>query len=284
MSGTCHLSKQMYALLAVALFSTGIQVQAESGSVSAAPTKAVIPVAPAAAVTQAGSDAANSESEWPREDASTVSGGDKTSLPDADSRNTSKRLDPHVWQNGSKHFRYKASADAKIVEADASRLHITSGDVLLEALRDCTISTPLADVAVPHKSLLYFKTRHGLEHVFVLLADGPGSIKVISAKHSIALGPGQEAALTDFFPKFQHLVGDDVGRRRTIAHPLGDDKYIVTSEFNVLHTFETLPIMMQINQSKDPLDTALKEKIIKTAAVLEYVEKAHGAYYRGGGN
>jgi hypothetical protein len=171
-----------------------------------------------------------------------------------------------------------AGSDLTKYEVNGSELRLDSGSLLLEALTPSTIKLRLSEVQVKPKSLVFVRARDGCEHVFVLLGSAPVTV----GRHRTALNTGEEVVVTDHEPNYRDLVGqDDIGRRRVRLTPLPDKKCVALSEFSLIQAVEREPLIHELVHSPDAHDKALKDRLIKTAAVLNIVTARHGQYSAG---
>lgn len=186
------------------------------------------------------------------------------------------------WQVKN-NFRYRLSPKAKLEETSPGSLKLASGNLLIEALKPTTVELPLSKVVISRKALVLIKLDDGAEKVLVIWDDGFKSVHLVFESRKVNLGAGDEAIATGFEPRYhQILENDDIGHRRVRMHHLGKKNYLTTAEFSLLQALETNTLLGDITRSDDPHDRQMKERIIKTAAILSFVTRHHGTYSRGG--
>jgi hypothetical protein len=196
---------------------------------------------------------------------------------------SAETVDSH-WLSPSPNFQYQITPESSAEHKDGSILSINSGEALVEVKGPMSIKTPMSEVYATHKAMLYLRIGHGMEHFFVLWDSNPKSISVVSEKTAAKVGVGEEIVICDFMPRYQFITNDNIGRRRMVTNMLGQDKYMVTSEFSLLQASSVLPLLKEVLHSRDPHDHALSERVIKSAAILESVQMGHGAYHRSHSN
>jgi hypothetical protein len=187
-----------------------------------------------------------------------------------------------AWQ-GSGNYKYKSGLQSNVQELSANTVKIVSGDVVLEVMKPTTVELPLSKAFIARKALVLFKLEDGVEKVMVIWDDGFKTVNLVFGNRKLKLGPGDEAVATGFEPRYRQILEqDDIGHRRVRMHHLGHKNYVTTAEFSLLQALETNPLLSEITRSSDPHDRLIKERIIKTAAVLSFVTRHHGTYSRGG--
>jgi len=125
------------------------------------------------------------------------------------------------------------------------------------------------------RALAFFRVKPDMERCFDFLEN----VTVHYDKHTFALRPGEEAILAKKEPSYADiLVDDDIGRRRVRLHKLSHDKGIALTEFSLVQAIEREPLIFPLVHSKDTKDKALKNRLLKMAAVLNMVTSRHGHY------
>lgn len=174
---------------------------------------------------------------------------------------------------------WRSAPGSEIKQLDQDTIEIERGEVVIEPNHTITVSTPLAKTQILHKSAVLFRVKRGSERCMVLWDNGPDSVTVVCHQHKLKLGPGKEVLITDHDPNYREITeSDDIGRRRIKMHQVGSHQHIVTAEFYLLHALQRDPLLYDVAHSKDRHDQALREHILKTAAVLNMVTHGHGFY------
>ncbi len=181
--------------------------------------------------------------------------------------------------HGEKGALYRCAPGAEIKELQPDRLQLDRGEVIVEPSHCLVVTTPLAETQLSHKAVVLFRIQGGNERCMVLWDGGPESVVIVFHNRKLCLTAGQEALLTDYDPNYREIVeSDDIGRRRIQIHDLKEHKHIVTAEFSLLHALQRDPLLYDLAHSKDKHDRTLRERILKTAAVLDLVTARHGRY------
>ncbi len=183
------------------------------------------------------------------------------------------------WHAGKGSAVWRAAPGSELKQIDSDTIEIERGEVVIEPNHTITVTTPLAKTQILHKSAVLFRVKRGSERCMVLWDNGPDSVTVVCHQHKLKLGPGKEVLITDHDPNYREITeSDDIGRRRIKMHQVGSHQHIVTAEFYLLHALQRDPLLYDVAHSKDRRDQALREHILKTAAVLNMVTHGHGFY------
>lgn len=182
-----------------------------------------------------------------------------------------------AWQSINAHRKLTASSACEFNET-ADGAVLKSGALMVDSKNAYSIRSNLAVVAGSNGSLLFARILPDCEHVFVLL----GSAKLIVGNHTTSMRAGEEAAVADHNLNAKELLGEDfVGRRRLRMVKLDDDKAMSLSEFSIIQAVEREPELYRLFHSTDPRDKAAKERLLKEAAILNFVTGSHGPYTNG---
>ncbi len=190
----------------------------------------------------------------------------------------SQAIDGSAWKERSSELKIAVCQGAQYKRA-GTVVELSEGSMLLEAVKPAVIKTPLSLLEVRCRGLVFVRVSTGAERIFVFLE----SARLICGKHFVGLGSGEEAYVADHEPQVREILVDDaIGRRRARVVKLGEGKGLAMSEFSMVQAMEREPVIYQVIHSGDPQDLALRDKLVKTAAVLNYVTSRHGQY--SGGN
>jgi hypothetical protein len=171
-----------------------------------------------------------------------------------------------------------AAGESTEYDIDGDEVNMANGAVLLEPMANTTIKLRMVTVNAKSKSLVFVRSRKGCEHVLVLLGNATAAV----GRHRVGLSSGDEAIVTDHHPNYHDLVGEDeIGRRRCKLVPASDGRMLAVTEFSLIHALEREPLIYQLIHSDQSRDRALKDRLIKTAAVLSIVTAKHGQYSTG---
>lgn len=186
-----------------------------------------------------------------------------------------------AWQV-NQFCRIKVLPDASF-QLGNHHLTLNSGEVLVDATDDMTISTPRLHLKCKKKSLLLFKLGDKTERCLVVWDDGADAVQVQTLKRLVKLGPGSEVIVSDHEPRYSEIsANDNVGRRQIRIFALGQGFYLTKTEFSLVHVFDGTPLLHDLKTSSDPQDKAWKERIMKTAAILGITTGKHGGYAKRG--
>lgn len=179
------------------------------------------------------------------------------------------------WLKVENHMNIAAEESA-LFSLSGNQIEVKNGSVLLEPKSDVIVRTPQSLIHAARKSLVLIKAQEGCEHIFVLL----GPAKVIVGKHGTHLKSGDEAIITGQDPTYQQLVGsDEIGRRRFRMSKVGaGETSMALSEFSLVHVVEREPIVYKVIHGSSRDNRALRERLLKMAAVLNLVTSRHGPY------
>lgn len=180
------------------------------------------------------------------------------------------------WQTagGDDQIRFTTSGDAKFSHSGGT-VHLDAGAIFIEVDQPTIVKTPLANYHMKRRALAFFRVKPDMERCFDFLEN----VTVHFDKHTFALRPGEEAILAKKEPSYADiLVDDDIGRRRVRLHKLSHDKGIALTEFSLVQAIERESLIFPLVHSKDPKHKALKNRLLKMAAVLNMVTSRHGHY------
>lgn len=187
----------------------------------------------------------------------------------------SKQQLSQFWKEDGKRYNLATSIDATFNKVSDEKLVFGVGTFLVESEHDLTIQLPMAKLQLVPKSMALIRIQPGSERIFCLLE----TLTVECEKRSAALRCGEEALLTDHPPDAGDLSGEfEVGVRQLRAYELSQTRKLSTMEFSLIQTMEREPLLSQITHSKHKHDRFLRDKLIKAAAVLNYVTNRHGPY------
>lgn len=180
-------------------------------------------------------------------------------------------------------FRLHISRRTKFEQPEPDKLLLDSGEMVIEALHGGVIGTPLAHIYVKTGVVLLCQVQEGIEYIYVLSDSSPQSTSVIVNKRRAQLSQGVEAIVSDHQANYKELGGpDDIGHRAMRMHLLGDNRFMLVSEFSLMDALQHNRLLLGIKQSDEAADVALSEKLLKTVAVITSVTGRRGAYTNSG--
>lgn len=186
------------------------------------------------------------------------------------------------WTSGAHCFRYVAAPGAQLQFTAPDRAELSSGRLLVEAQKAGVVVTPLADIYIKRKALVLLRVKPSSTRCLVLWDKGFSSVSVVCNKKHVRLGPGHEVLVTDHAPDYREIAQEDeIGRRTIKVHQVGSGRAVTTAEFSLLHALERDALLSSVFHDPQDRDRQLKERIVKTAAVLNLVTARHGYYTTG---
>jgi mannose-6-phosphate isomerase-like protein (cupin superfamily) len=177
------------------------------------------------------------------------------------------------WNFNNEYFRAALSERSKY-KAEGEHLTVSIGEVLVEPTETMTLHSPHAETHVSKKSLVYERLDKNSDHIFVLL----GHATVHVGHHSTSLKSGDEVVVTANEPTTADLVGDEIGRRRLRLIKASNGYTVASTEFSLVHAIEREPLLYSLVHSNSATSRAIKMRLIKMAAVLNFVTSRHGPY------
>lgn len=177
------------------------------------------------------------------------------------------------WTFSNEYFRAAVSERTKY-KPEGSHLTVSAGEVLVEPTETMAIHSPHAETHASKKSLVYERLDKNADHVFVLL----GRANVHVGRHSTSLKSGDEVVVSPQEPTTNDIVGDEIGRRRLRLVKASNGFTVASTEFSLVHAIEREPLLYSLVHSNSAASKAIKMRLIKMAAVLNFVTSRHGPY------
>lgn len=179
------------------------------------------------------------------------------------------------WQEDGKHYNLASLDGSQFSKLGENELAFKEGSVLIECEQDSTVSLPLSKIEMPAHAMALIRVSAGAERIYCLLE----SVKIIAKNKSCDLRCGEEALLTDHLPQALEFAGEfDVGVRQIRSVEIDEQLKLSSMEFSLIQSMEREPLLAQITHSGHKHDRFLREKLIKAAAVINYVTNRHGPY------
>ncbi len=222
-------------------------------------------------------DAANSQSN--EKDRSLKTSKDDTK---DDTKQKSKKRGAHsrvslskYWEEDGKNYNLACEIGSRFNKISETELELLQGVFLIESESDCKIRLRMSEVELPEKSMILVRQAPGEERVYCLLENAT----VRCLDRQISLRYGEEYLLVDHKPRADELAGDyEVGIRQLRAFDLSDMRKLMVMEFSLIQAMEREPLLTQIVHSKHRHDCALRNRLLKLAAILNQVTNQHGPY------
>lgn len=165
-----------------------------------------------------------------------------------------------------------------ITSASGCTYTVGSGDYIVSAKKDIVVKTENSTVALRAGTIAMVQNRRSVTTVMNLWDSIQNSVVVHGSGRKFALRPGEEGVIG---PKSvvnaAYLRGSPIGRRRVTSVSAGSDT-ILTAEASFTTVHAATGIVQELFRSKDALDKALSEKLLKMATVLGITTARHGNY------
>jgi hypothetical protein len=150
----------------------------------------------------------------------------------------------------------------------------TAGDLLYAPMADMIVSTAHGEIQIKAGSLVYVTTSGTTTAIYnlhdscknavnVATSSGirpllPGSMIILSSKESIDLSSSNPVW--------------SIGHRNVRTSAMGDTN-VTLAEFSLASAITRMPAVVALLQSKNPQERRLAQQLLKTAAVLTFVNK-----------
>jgi len=179
------------------------------------------------------------------------------------------------WQEDGKKYNLACENGSKLEKISESELSLKSGSFLIESEGNITLTTPEAILHLKPRSMALVRIQPGSERFCCMLEN----LTLECHKRSLSLLYGEEVLLADHKVNGEELRGDySVGVRRPSVIDLTDQWRLARMEFSLLQAVEREPLLVQISHSKHSHDKFLRDKLLKTAAILNMFTTGHGQY------
>lgn len=161
--------------------------------------------------------------------------------------------------------------------ANKSSAVFHSGSAFVNALTNLTVKTRFGDIAIKKGAMVALESAG--DAVRVKSCSGPGHATVRLAGKNISLAPGQELLVTSHKPSTEQLApADGVGRRLISQHSLMADLHIAVADISLVSFVQHADYLGKLRTSTSPVEKRMLSSLLKTAASIETVTRARGAY------
>jgi hypothetical protein len=151
------------------------------------------------------------------------------------------------------------------------------GSAFIQALTNMAVKTNFGDVVIKKGAMVALDSTGGA--LRVKSCSGPGHTTVRLAGKSISLAPGQELLVSTRKPTKELLApADGVGRRMVSQHSLMSDLHIAVSDISLVSYLQNAHFLSHLRASTSPVEKRMLGALLKTAASIETVTRARGAY------
>ncbi len=181
------------------------------------------------------------------------------------------------WLSNSKAYRYVGNTGLIVNELDTNTVKLTDGSILIEAKGDCSVVMPMCTLYLKRGSLALCQADEDRDACSILLESG----RLLLEKKYLKLWAGNRVWLSSSNTHPQSSkTPEKVGVRQVNTSVLGNIR-LTTAEFSLVQTMQQNPLVFALMHSNDGNDQSLKNKLIKTAAILDMITPGHGRFYTG---
>lgn len=179
------------------------------------------------------------------------------------------------WQDDGKSYNLAVEIGASYKKQKEDELELSSGSFLVESKDALLLHLPMSTWKLKPKSMILVRVSPEAERLYCLLDSASANCE----GKSITLHLGEEILIVNHMPKPEEISGEfDIGVRQLRAFDLTETRKVASMEFSIVQAMEREPLLSQISHSKHAHDRALKSRLLKAAAVLNYVTSRHGPY------
>lgn len=163
------------------------------------------------------------------------------------------------------------------IDADKlGNLTLATGEVLVDASRDVSLKAGSWIVSMQRGSLALVKWQDGILTVKDIVDNGGNSVVVMRGTSTMALNPGIEAVCGTRAGDYIHK--DGLARRNIKTEQYGGNMEIAHGEISIVSLAANHRLVSSVLATSGAEERAIRERVIKMAAVLTQVTASHGAY------
>lgn len=179
------------------------------------------------------------------------------------------------WTDDEKNFNLAVENGSEFTKVSDDVLQLKSGTFLVESEGAVTLRLPMSELQLKPKTIILARVSKNSERFYCLLDEG---VLTISGK-AFLIHCGEECLLSDHNPRPNEITGEyDVWVRQGIGSDISDDRKLAMMEFSIIQAMEREPLLRQVSHSKHGHDRALRDRLLKAVAVLNFVTNRHGQY------
>jgi hypothetical protein len=146
------------------------------------------------------------------------------------------------------------------------------GEVLMQTTGNAVIKTIHGLITAKRGALVHITSKEGKVYIKACSND----VVVRAHGTELTLTPGQEVLLSAVAPQQSDMhPSDGVGRRKQDVRQLADGTSVVMSDFSMITLIANLPSLRSAN---NPDGRKIIDRMLKTAAAIDVVTRAHGNY------
>jgi hypothetical protein len=174
----------------------------------------------------------------------------------------------------------KCNSSSKVALRKDGSLVLKEGEILINADEQTNLHCNNINIAVKPGSLVLISKQGQVTKLYNLCEDKTGSTQITVEGRNIELAVGQEVAIgPDHTAIANSITKDSLGRRNLKYTEISRAHTFMRSEISLLSLMHNnnsvLPVLMKSTAGQD---FAMRNKLVKMAAVLMTVTAGHGAY------
>lgn len=167
-------------------------------------------------------------------------------------------------------------ANTRIDADKLGNLTLANGEVLVDTSRDVSLKAGSWIVSMQRGSLALIKWQDGMLTVRDIVDNGANSVVVMRGTSTMALNPGVEAVCGTRAGDFIHK--DGLARRNVKTEQYAGNMEIAHGEISLVSLAANHRLVSSVLATPGAEERAIRERVIKMAAVLTQVTASHGAY------
>ncbi|MBY0547778.1 MAG: hypothetical protein K2W95_10820 [Candidatus Obscuribacterales bacterium] len=167
-----------------------------------------------------------------------------------------------------------------LVTESNGRVHVESGEVLVDALRDTDIVVGNYKIDVRRGAILLVSANSRLIKLSNLCENSKNSVEVTARQRTVGIAAGQQIMIGAPGHELSGAMSSDGVARRRIQMLEVQGAQAAIAEFSVVSLFHQDKCLKHLFASTQREDRASAERILKMGACLLHVTAARGAYQK----
>ena len=174
---------------------------------------------------------------------------------------------------------FKYSPDAELYVGKDGIFVLRHGDLVADAAQATLIKVGSSRVLMKPKTTLLISNRDGALKVRNMQESSAFSAHVFVNKRRFALCAGEELVSSANFDNLQNTASSDsVKRRQVKTYELADGTNVMCAEFSPITVLKSNALLKAMAHSADKDEAKVFGKVMKMAACIAIVMRAHGEY------
>lgn len=166
------------------------------------------------------------------------------------------------------------SKDAKLTELSKNHWHLKQGCVFMAVKEETTVDTERGTVFIKPGSAVVIHTDNKDARVYNLLDKERDSVRLLIGGSTAYVGPGHELIFGPEKAIRKDVEPDSAAYKTLRVEPVPNTKLsIAVINFSPEDALKHCRVFKQLQKSGDPRNLKLLDKIIKTAAILQYIRR-----------